>query len=73
MFVSADYRIGEMSAITIGAKYGVALNEGKELSFRLEYYHQMPSNSDVVELQGLSGLDITPVVDAIIVQVSYSF
>jgi hypothetical protein len=73
MFVSADYRIGEMSAITIGAKYGVALNEGNELSFRLEYYHQMPSNSNVFEQQELSGLDITPVVDAIIAQVSYSF
>jgi len=72
-FVSADYRIGEMSAVTIGAKYGVALNGGNELSFRLEYYHQRPTNGGFEEPEALNGLDTTPVIDAIIAQVSYSF
>lgn len=72
-FVSADYRIGEMTAITVGAKYGVVLNGGNELSFRLEYYHQMPTNAGFTEPAALKGLDTTPVVDAIIAQVSYSF
>lgn len=72
-FVSADYRIGEMTAVTVGAKYGVILNGGNELSFRLEYYHQMPTNSGFAEPGALNGLDVYPVIDAIIAQVSYSF
>ena len=72
-FVSADYRIGEMTAVTIGAKYGVVLNGGNELSFRLEYYRQMPTNAGFTDANGLQGIDIYPVVEAIIAQVSYSF
>jgi hypothetical protein len=72
-FVSADYRIGEMTAVTIGAKYGVVLNGGNELSFRLEYYHQIPTNPGFAEPAALKGLDTTPELDAIIAQVSYSF
>ncbi|TWX64563.1 DUF3570 domain-containing protein [Colwellia demingiae] len=72
-FVSADYRIGEMTAITIGAKYGVVLNGGNELSFRLEYYRQTPTNAGFTDPNALNGQDIYPVVEAIIAQVSYSF
>jgi hypothetical protein len=72
-FVSADYRIGEMTAVTVGAKYGVVLNDGNELSFRLEYYRQTPTNAGFAELSALKGQDIYPVVEAIIAQVSYSF
>lgn len=72
-FVSADYRIGEMSAVTIGAKYGVVLNGGNELSFRLEYYRQMPTNAGFTEPSALNDVDIYPVVEAVIAQVSYSF
>ena len=72
-FVSADYRIGEMTAITIGAKYGVVLNDGNELSFRLEYYRQTPTNAGFTDPNALNGQDIYPVVEAIIAQVSYSF
>ena len=72
-FVSADYRIGEMTAVTVGAKYGVVLNGGNELSFRLEYYRQMPTDAGFTEPNALNGQDIYPVVEAIIAQVSYSF
>lgn len=72
-FVSADYRIGEMTAVTVGAKYGVVLNGGNELSFRLEYYRQMPTNAGFTDPNVLQGLDIYPVVEAVIAQVSYSF
>ena len=72
-FVSADYRIGEMRAVTVGAKYGVVLNDGNELSFRLEYYRQTPTNAGFSELSALKGQDIYPVVEALIAQVSYSF
>ncbi|PKG84674.1 hypothetical protein CXF85_07880 [Colwellia sp. 75C3] len=72
-FVSADYRIGEMTAVTVGAKYGVVLNGGNELSFRIEYYRQMPTNAGFVDPQRLNSVDLYPVVEAVIAQVSYSF
>ena len=72
-FVSADYRIGEMTTVTVGAKYGVVLNGGNELSFRLEYYRQTPTNAGFTEPSALKGQDIYPVVEALIAQVSYSF
>jgi len=72
-FVSADYRIGEMTAITVGGKYGLLLNSRNELSFRLEYYHQMPTYAGFSLPAALDGLDIAPNVDAIIAQISYSF
>jgi hypothetical protein len=72
-FISADYRIGEMSAITLGGKYAVALNSVNELSFRVEYYRQMPTNAGYSKPASLIGLDTSPVVEAIILQVSYSF
>ena len=72
-FISADYRIGEMTAVTIGAKYGFSLNNGNDFSVRLEYYRQMPTNAGFEEPSGLSNLTVYPVVQAVIFQLSYSF
>jgi hypothetical protein len=72
-FVSADYRVGEMAAFTVGAKYGVILDGGNELSFRIEYYRQVPENAGFEEQGALTDVDIYPVVEAVIAQVSYSF
>ena len=72
-FVSADYRIGEMTALTVGAKYGFILNNGNELSFRLEYYCQIPTNSRFVKPTALSTIDLYPKIEALIAQVSYAF
>jgi len=72
-FVSADYRIGEMTAVTVGAKYGMLHNGENELSFRLEYYRQMPTNGGFSEPSALNSQDVYPVVEAIIAQVTYSF
>ena len=71
-YMSADYRIGEMTAFTVGLKYGLKVN-GSDLSFRLEYYQQTPTNSGFDEPGVLSGVDIYPTIDAIIGQVTYSF
>lgn len=77
-FVSADYRIGEMTAMTIGIKVGFTLNNANtgyanELAFRLEYYQQTPSNAGFNQPGVLSNQNIFPKVEAIIAQVSYSF
>jgi hypothetical protein len=72
-FASADYRIGEMTAYTLGFKYGILLDQGKELAFRLEYYQQDPENAGFEEPGVLQELDLYPSVKALIAQVSYKF
>ena len=73
VFASADYRIGEMSAMTIGLKYGMLVNNGHELAFRVAYYRQTPTNAGFAEPGVLKEVDLYPTVDAIIAQVTYSF
>ena len=70
---SADYRLGEMTAYTVGIKYGMTLNDGNELGFRLEYYQQDPENSGFSEPGVLQEQDLYPSLKAVIAQVSYSF
>ena len=72
-FASADYRIGEMSAYTIGLKYGTKLNGGNDLSFRLEYYRQDPTDAGHKAPDALADVDLYESVDAVIAQVTYSF
>lgn len=72
-FASADYRIGEMTAYTIGLKYGMRLSNGNNLSFRLEYYRQNPKNAGHKAVGALANLDLYQSVNAVIAQVSYSF
>lgn len=72
-FASADYRIGEMTAFTVGFKYGLLVNDGNELSFRLEYYSQRPTDAGFTEPGVLNDVELYPSVDAIIGQVTYSF
>jgi hypothetical protein len=70
---SADYRLGELTGITFGLKYGMTLRNGHEMSLRLEYYQQSgEANAD--SAPGiLSQQDLFPDVDAMIFQFSYSF
>lgn len=72
-FASADYRIGEMAAYTVGLKYGMTLANGNELSFRLEYYSQRPTSAGHTEPGVLADMEIYQGVDAVIAQASYSF
>ena len=72
-FASADYRLGEMTAYTLGLKYGLELESDDELAFRLEYYQQTPKNSGFDQPGVLQEQDLYPSIKAIIAQVSYSF
>jgi hypothetical protein len=72
-FASADYRLGEMTAYTIGLKYGMKMPSGNEWAFRLEYYQQDPKNAGFDAPGALQQLDLYPSVKAVIAQVSYSF
>lgn len=72
-YASADYRIGEMDGLTIGFKYGIPLKNNTEMSFRLEYFEQSPTNPGFEEVGVLADLELFEKVEAIIAQVSYSF
>ena len=71
--VTADYRLVEFDASTVGLKYGYRFESGNELTFRGEYYLQTgdSSPSDAIGIQ--RDLDLFPDVDAYIFQLGYSF
>ena len=72
-YASADYRIGEMTTFTIGLKYGLLVNNGHDLSFRLEFYRQTPTDAGFKSPGVLEDVELYPTIDAIIAQVTYSF
>ena len=72
-YVSADYRVGEITGITLGVKYGIPMKDNTELSFRLELFQQSSKNTGVEQPGVLSELDLYPSVNAIVAQVTYSF
>jgi hypothetical protein len=57
--LSSDYRLGDMTATTIGLKFGFLTPNGNENSVRLEMYRQTP--------------DLNETVDAVILQYNYKF
>lgn len=73
VYASADYRLGEMSAVTVGLKYGQKLSNGHEWGVRVEYYQQSPKNAGFDEPGVLEAEDLYPSIKALIAQVSYSF
>ncbi len=72
-FASADYRLGEFTATTVGLKYGMKFKNGNDFSVRGEYYLQTgdSSPSDAIGVQ--RDQNLYPDVDAIILQLNYSF
>jgi len=72
-FASADYRIGAMDTYTLGLKMGMRLKDGNKLAVRLEYYSQRPKDSGFTQPGALAEQDLYPGVDAVILQMSYSF
>ena len=72
-FASADYRLGEFNATTLGLKYGMKLKNGNDLSVRGEYYLQTGDSNpdDAIGVQ--KDQDLYPKVNAIILQLNYSF
>ncbi|MCP4388345.1 MAG: DUF3570 domain-containing protein, partial [Gammaproteobacteria bacterium] len=71
--VSADYRLGEMEATTIGFKFGREYNEQHSWSLRLEQYVQSGDSSPAEAFGQLDQQDLYPDVEAAIVQFNYSF
>lgn len=72
-FASADYRIGKLSAYTLGLKYGKKLSHGREFSVRAELYSQAPQDVGKALPGQLQQQDLYPSLDAVILQVNYKF
>lgn len=72
-YASADYRLGEMDASTIGFKFGRDIDEQQAWSLRLERYEQSGDSSPSEAFGQLAQQDLYPTVEAIIVQFNYSF
>lgn len=72
-FASADYRIGKLNTYTLGVRYGKKLNSGREYGARLEYYSQAPQDVGAGAPGELSGLDLYPTLDAVVLQFDYKF
>jgi hypothetical protein len=70
---TADYRLGEMTAYTIGFKYGMTMPSGNEWACRLEYYQQNPKSNGFEAPGLLQQQNLYPSVSALIAQFSYSF
>jgi len=72
-FASADYRLGEFDAFTVGLKYGWTTSSGNKWSARLEYYSTDGSVPDNLLIGSQGGREIYPNLTAIIAQFSYHF
>lgn len=74
--VSADYRLGEMTAWTAGVQLGRKLQSGSDISLRLAYYVQTPKD-DAVPAQAAAGLakfgELVPDTQAIMATFGYRF
>ncbi|AOY89855.1 hypothetical protein BKP64_17710 [Marinobacter salinus] len=68
---SADYRLGELTGLTFGAKWGYRFDEDRELAIRAEYMIQ--TNDGDEGFGKLASQDLYPDTNAMWLQLSYSF
>jgi hypothetical protein len=71
--LSADYRLGDMEATTVGIKVGREYSNQHSWAVRLERYEQTGDSSPSESFGQLDQQDLYPDVTATIVQLSYSF
>lgn len=73
-FMTSDYRLGEMTALTYSLEIGRKLDEyGKEISFRAQLYQQTGNSSPAEAYGYLRNQDLFPTVTAVIGQIIYKF
>jgi hypothetical protein len=72
VFVSADYRLSETNAVTVGVGIGAPSRHG-EISGRIELYRQVSKASPGSQVGRLGGFDLNPGFTALIGQLSYKF
>ena len=70
---SADFRLGNFDAVTVGLKFGHRLASGNEWSARLEYYQQSGEVPAEQVIGNQAGREQYPDLSAVIAQFGYSF
>ena len=68
---SADERLSDMDALTVGVKYGYKIGKDQEINMRAEYYMQGHSGDN--GFGKLASQDLYPDSNALIFQIGYSF
>jgi hypothetical protein len=71
-YATADYRLGDMNAVTVGLEFGAKTSNG-QFGARLELYRQSAKPSPDALVGSLRGLDLTPDMNALIAQLTYRF
>ena len=72
-FASADFRLGNFDAVTVGVKFGHRMTSGNEWSTRLEYYQQSGDVPRAQIIGNQAGREQYPDLSAVIAQFSYRF
>ncbi|MDH3533091.1 MAG: DUF3570 domain-containing protein [Gammaproteobacteria bacterium] len=72
-YASADYRLGDFDALTVGAKYGWTTDSGNPMSVRLEFYQQSGNVAAEQLIGSQVNQDNYPDLSAIILQFGYQF
>ncbi|HKQ12513.1 MAG TPA: DUF3570 domain-containing protein [Steroidobacteraceae bacterium] len=72
-YASADFRLGDFDATTIGVKYGQATASGNEWSVRAEYYQQNGTVPQEQIIGNQANREQYPDLSAVIVQFGYRF
>lgn len=72
-FASADFRLGNFDAATVGIKFGHRTAGGNEWSARAEYYQQRGDVPQQQIIGNQANREQYPDLNAVIVQFSYSF
>lgn len=72
-YASADFRLGDFDATTVGVKYGHGTASGNEWSIRAEFYQQNGSVPREQLVGNQANREQYPDLSAVIVQVGYRF
>ncbi|HKS54816.1 MAG TPA: DUF3570 domain-containing protein [Steroidobacteraceae bacterium] len=72
-YASADFRLGDFDATTVGVKYGHSTAGGNEWSIRAEYYQQTGSIPREQIIGNQANREQYPDLSAVIVQFGYRF
>jgi hypothetical protein len=72
-FASADARLSDLDAVTVGLKFGHVTSGGNEWSTRLEYYQQKAKAPNEVLIGNQLDNALMPDFDAVILQFGYRF
>lgn len=69
---TADYRLGQFDAYTVGLEYGRNVGNQHQFTVRAEYYWQQGDNHPAGAPGALAQQDLFPTLDAMILQIGYS-